>query len=152
SLDVISAFPFENYMQDIKRKVRRRNNPLAQIGRRLGEIMLLESDDPLAQVQERHFPRFFYRHNAGPVLSGCTRQYRVVALPHFKLTNKSPDNCCGTTAGNIVIVENIAFSDDLQVFVVIGREFLQKDDFYIIPCNSRRVGVYKVNKLSALKM
>lgn len=79
SLDTISPFLFENYVQDIKRKIRGRNKPLEQIGRRIGEIMSFESDHPSAQVQERHFSKFFFRHNAGPVLSACTRQYRAVA-------------------------------------------------------------------------
>lgn len=39
SLHTISAFPFENYMQNIKRKIRGRKNPLEQIGRRIEEIM-----------------------------------------------------------------------------------------------------------------
>lgn len=130
SLDTISAFLFENYMQNIKRKVKGRNKPLEQIGRRIGEIMSFESKFSTEKRQNNQFPQFFYPHNTGPLLPACTRQYRGVALPKFKITNRSPNNCCGTVAGNVIQVENIAFCECLQVPVVIGREFIDKCDFY----------------------
>lgn len=37
-LDEFSAFPFENYMQQIKKLVRSGRNPLVQIAKRLGEV------------------------------------------------------------------------------------------------------------------
>ena len=38
SLDAFSAFPFENFMQRIKRMVRSEKNPIVQIAKRLDEI------------------------------------------------------------------------------------------------------------------
>ena len=38
SLDKISAFPFENFLQTLKRYVRGKQNPLVQICKRLGEL------------------------------------------------------------------------------------------------------------------
>lgn len=149
SLHTVSAFLFENYMQNIKRKVRGRNKPLEQIGRRIGELMSFESN--YSTDQDSQFPKFFYPHHTDPVLSDCTRQYRGVALTKFKIINQSPNNCCGTTAGTIIQIENIAFSKRLQIPIVIGREFINKRDFYTIPSESSRVGVFKVSKLSNLK-
>ncbi|KYN00716.1 hypothetical protein ALC62_08503 [Cyphomyrmex costatus] len=152
SLHTISAFPFENYMQTIKRKIRGRKNPLEQIGRRIEEIMTFESDNSIEKVQDDIFPKLFFPHNAGPVLSGCRRQYRGAILPLFKITNKVPDNCCGTDSGVIIQVENVAFSDNLHVPVIIGREFVNKCDFYNAPIESSRVGIFKVKQLSNLKI
>lgn len=85
SLHTVSAFPFKNYMQNIKRKVRKRSKPLEQIGRRIGEIMSLDSNC-LADENDK-FPKFFYSHNTGPMLPDCTRQYRGVAVAQFKIIN-----------------------------------------------------------------
>lgn len=155
SLHTISVFPFENYMQNIKRKVRGRNKPFEQIGRRIEEIMSYESDYSTKQSQDNQFPKFCFPHNNGPVLSDCTRQYNGVALPNFKILNRSPNNCCGTAAGDIILVENIAFCKQSQIPIIIGREFLNKYNFYTeiprVPAESSRVGVFKVGKLSDLK-
>lgn len=151
TLDTISAFPFENYMQSIKQKIRGRNKPLEQLGRRIGEIMKFDSEYPTEKPQDI-FPKLFSPHNAGPMLPGCGRQYRGAVLPLFKITNKIPDNCCGTSDGAIIQVENVAFSNDLQIPVVIGRKFINKYDFYNVPIESSRLGIFKVKQLSNLKI
>lgn len=80
--------------------------------------------------QESQLPKFFGPHCSGPV-SDCTRQYR------------------GTTVGTIIQIENIAFCNHLQL-PVIGREFIDKRDFYNIPSESSCIEVFKVSKLSNL--
>jgi len=51
-LNTISAFPFENYVQNIKRKVRGRSKPLEQIGQRIGEIMSFDHYHETEKVQD----------------------------------------------------------------------------------------------------
>ena len=47
SLQAISAFPFENSLQELKRFVRSRHNPVAQIMKRLRQLKCyLESKSP----------------------------------------------------------------------------------------------------------
>lgn len=38
SLNEISCFPFENFMQQLKKYVRKGQNPLVQVAKRLGEF------------------------------------------------------------------------------------------------------------------
>lgn len=113
--------------------------------------MSFESENPTVKPQDHVFPKLFSPHNAGPTLPGCRRQCRGAALPLFKITNNAPDNCCGTADGVIIQVANAAFSDHLQVPVVVGREFVNKRDFYNVPIASSRVGIFKVEQLSNLK-
>ncbi|KYN50248.1 hypothetical protein ALC62_06309, partial [Cyphomyrmex costatus] len=102
--------------------------------------------------QDNRFPKLFLPHNSDPLLPDCTHQYRTVTLPNFKIINDRCNNCCGTTTGSIIQIENIAFSERLQILVIIGREFIDKRDFYSVPSESSRVGVFKVKKLSNLKI
>ena len=44
SLNDITAFPFENHLNKIKRLVRQFNNPIAQVGKRLEEIRVARGD------------------------------------------------------------------------------------------------------------
>jgi hypothetical protein len=68
-------------MQTLKRKLRSRSNPLEQIGKRIGELMKLESDSLTAIPHNDQFPQFFYPHNTGPVLPSCSRrQFRCATL------------------------------------------------------------------------
>ena len=47
SLDNVSAFPFENYLQALKRLVRGKHSPLVQVIKRLGELGILQINPPL---------------------------------------------------------------------------------------------------------
>ncbi|KYN18622.1 hypothetical protein ALC57_09060 [Trachymyrmex cornetzi] len=110
-----------------------------------------DSENATVKPRDHIFHKLFSPHNAGPVLSGCRRQYRDAALSLFKITNNAPDNCCGTADGEIIQVANIAFSDHLQFPVVIGKKFVSKRDFYNVPIENSRVGIFKVEQLSNLK-
>ena len=52
NLHELSAFPFENYLQQIKKMVRNNNNPLASIVKQLGEkiFLLLCRKKPLEKL------------------------------------------------------------------------------------------------------
>ncbi|CAG0892908.1 unnamed protein product [Cyprideis torosa] len=56
NLDNVSAFPFEDYMQKIKRKVKTGNRPLSQIVRRIEEermyCVVIFAADPLREVAD----------------------------------------------------------------------------------------------------
>lgn len=60
SLENISAFPFENYLSNLKRMVRKPEFPLPQIIRRLSE----KADVKVDQIS---YPQLSKSHNNGPV-------------------------------------------------------------------------------------
>lgn len=43
TLNTISAFPYENYLQQIKRMIRGKNKPLEQIGNRMAELFTINT-------------------------------------------------------------------------------------------------------------
>lgn len=61
------------------------------------------------------------------------------------------DNCCGLNCGAIVCIENVAYCAKKNVPVIIGQEFLEKEDLFNIPCLSSLLDIYFVHSLSDLK-
>ncbi|KAE9536958.1 hypothetical protein AGLY_006765 [Aphis glycines] len=69
TLETISAFQFENYLQKIKSMVRGYNKPAEQICNRLGECFLLENY--FETPRQSSLPKISHIHCDGPLLSNC---------------------------------------------------------------------------------
>lgn len=114
-LDNISAFPFENYLQHVKRMVRSGNNPLAQIIKRTSELQYKQNTD-----------------------SG------VYAGNNSKLSTRAPnaayilhDNSC------CEIVEVTNKKNEHGRHILLCRVYTGLESLFVHPCNSTLIGVYK---------
>jgi hypothetical protein len=67
TLDTISAFPFENYLQTIKKMIKGNNKPLEQIGKRLGQIFSIHLTFPSTNTTNflKNFPKLGNAHSNG---------------------------------------------------------------------------------------
>jgi len=63
-LDNASAFPFENYMKELKSKVRKHEKPLEQLVNRYEEMYKL----PATPVIKKQFPVMSKQHQSGPLV------------------------------------------------------------------------------------
>lgn len=149
SLDTFSAFKFENFMQFLKKLIRKSEKPLQQLSRRYHELQVKQEKNPVSKGLK---PVLRYQHHDGPLIEDCTEpQYKCISTPNFlyKVGNKA-DNCCGLKGGNIVVLENIAHKNGKCY--VIGREFLIKEELFTSPCTSSYLGIHIVHNLSELKI
>lgn len=152
TLESISAFPFENFLQKLKKMVRGKNKPLEQIGNRLAQLLSENHFFSFQSFSSNNFPTLLNIHCNGPLpLNCCGPQYDTLAFSDFVIKTKSPNNCCSTVGGDILLIENICFSKELQCSVIVGRQFFIKNNFYTLPCQSSIIGIYKVEKLSHLR-
>lgn len=98
-------------------------------------------------------PTLITLHDDGPLLLDCNNpQYKIIKYVNgitFK-TGSHADNCCGLNCGAIVCIENVAHCKKRNIPVIIGYEFLEKEDLFNIPCSSL-LGIYSVKSLSDLK-
>ena len=94
-LDKFSSFPFENYLQQLKRRIRRSNNPLAQLVKRLNESSNVSTNNGLQSLPKSVILK--KEHSKGPIISDQTsdegKQYKVAQGTHWKLTCSAPNNC-----------------------------------------------------------
>lgn len=153
-LNNFSAFKFENYMQVLKKYLRKADKPLEQVVRRCMEreinLSILSTDlSDSVQIHEN----LMSLHNDGPLLSDCSSpQYKIFKYKGttFKAGTLA-DNCCGLNCGAIVCIENVAHCTKRNIPVIIGYEFLEKKDLFNVPCSSLLLGIYSIKSCSHRK-
>lgn len=134
NLDNISAFPFENFLGQMKRLVRKPSFPLQQIDRRMSEKR------PREQISKT-FPLLKGDHYVGAAV-----KYKSVAVKAFEIKISTGDNCVSLKCGQIAVVEEITKKND-GIWLTC-RSFESAEDFFTYPCNSSTVGIHKVSQLS----
>lgn len=124
-LDTFSCFPFENYLQQLKRKVRRSSNPLAQVVKRLSE----SSNCKKVVIPVIKEPKLTLSgpHARGPVVqydypgSVTQKQYKQAMLFSWKLSLKTPNNVAYLNDDSVVVIENFIRTD--YGVDIVGRKF-----------------------------
>ncbi|XP_026466750.1 uncharacterized protein LOC113370294 [Ctenocephalides felis] len=151
TLDSFSAFKFENYMQVLKKYIRKSEKPLQQIYKRYFEVkehFIGKDVRPVAmsRVCEKSM------HFEGPLIEYCGNpQYKVVYCSDFTFNiNEKSDSFCALRNGKIVNIINVAFCTKLNQLVIIGKEFKVKEDLYDHPCKSSLIGEYMLSETSDL--
>lgn len=146
-LDQYSAFPFENFMQKIKRDLRKNNNPLQQIINRKQERDVIFSQN--SQAETENFPLFQQIHFQGPLIANISisAQYKTAVFKNFQLKICEPDNCCYLN-GSVILIKN--FIQTENGIMILGHEYLEKKNFYDTPCESSELNIFEVNRLGPL--
>ncbi|XP_011698579.1 PREDICTED: uncharacterized protein LOC105456325 [Wasmannia auropunctata] len=152
-VDNFSAFKFENYMQTLKKYLRKAEKPLQQVVRRYTEKEknLNTLSAALSHSDSKH-PHLTSLHFNGPLIQNCHNpQYKVIKFNGMTFkAGTLVDSCCGLNCGAIVSIKNVAFCAKRNTSVIIGQEFLRKD-LFIVPCSSSLLDIYSVHSLSDLK-
>ena len=145
ALDNISAFPFESFLGKLKKLVRGRQFPLAQLVRRIGErqrrpVRKKTTGNMLSSVKRQH--------TSGPVPKTFlgSKQYKHYSGTKFKIS-KSRGNNCFMYNNSIILVRNIIVSLDGEIHAVI-ESFGKKDSLFTYPLPSSALGIYRVSGLS----
>jgi len=147
-LDTFSAFPFENFLKELKSMLRKSEKPLEQLSNRYAEINFCETTSAKANCRKICIKDL---HDRGPLVPGCfSPQFSKIEFPDFIISTKSSNNCC-FIENDVVCLENIATTTEGKN-VVIGRKFMIVDELYNNPCNSVHLGIFKVTKLSNLQV
>ena len=145
SINNISAFIFESYLNRLKRLIRKPNLALQQVIMRLHERDNLTKRLP-PNMKAEHLNMV---HTSGPIphvlsYSPCL-QYREVRLADYAVKSVSPDNCVKIKS-DIGLVQNIIQSES-GTYIVFKR-FESRAPFFTYPMDSELLDIHKVYRLS----
>lgn len=148
SLDDFSAFAFESYLGEMKRKLRKPGFPLSQIIRGISEMCQKSSERSVT----RKNTELHQVHDFGslPFEYKVYLQYKSCIRDGLKYSILDRDNC--VRIGNeIELVRNLIQlgSDPVKI---LYEPFKTVEDFFQHPLPSSNIGVYRVsNVLKSLK-
>lgn len=152
SLDNFSAFKFENYMKILKQYIRKADKPLQQVVHRYVEKEINSGLSSNVSHSVLMSPNFTLLHHDGPLTIARIPQYKIVK--YNGITFKAgtlADSCCGLKCRAIVSIKNVAYCVKRNIPVIIGYEFLEKEDLFKVSCPSSLLGIYIVHSQSELK-
>lgn len=147
ALDSFAAFPFENYLGQLKHLVKSTVNPLKEIHNRLKELNYLTFSEnlQLTNVETK------MEHNDGPLIhvnSNCKQFKKLrIKLITFSITSYCNADCyCLINGWMIVQINNIVLSNG-NIYI-IGKKFCKNESLYTYPFNSVGLDIYVVSQLS----
>ncbi|KAE8738294.1 hypothetical protein FOCC_FOCC016228 [Frankliniella occidentalis] len=146
-LDSFSAFKFENFLQVLKKMMRKGDKPLQQLVNRFIEAEQAGKIQKPWMKEKSSSPTFSRIHSNGPLTASTSApQYSVCQLPaNYTLNAKSnANNCCMLEDKSVILVFNFAVCSITKAMVVIGKKFRYKDNAYTSPINSSELEIYEV--------
>lgn len=142
-LDNFSAFRFENYMTDIKKRLRKHEKPLQQLLNRYKEM---ENIDPLLLKHNYNKKQSYvckYLHKNGPLCGNYNvkSQYFQISNEMFTINCKScSNNCCILKNDICILVLNIIEDSNKDIFL-ISKKLKYVKELYEMPCKSSQFNI-----------
>jgi len=151
TLDSFSTFRYENFLQEIKKIIRKADKPLQQLHRRYVEKNIATCNEVLA-YEENSKIQLLKEHSNGPLIHNCTNpQYKTISILQYVMkVDDNANNCCFIKNKSIIKIEIIAYCNIRKCLVAIGKKFMIKADLFQVPCLSSLLDIYVVSNLSEL--
>jgi len=151
-LNCYSAFPFESFMQLLKKKIKNGVEPLQQLARRYTEYKLLREHKQIYESKFDYPIKVSCKKKNIPLLQEAgDPQYSGWKNQHFTAKLNDADNCFEMENGDVIVIENIATSKITKNLLVIGRRFTKLLDFFTTPCSSNLLGIQSASELGPLQ-
>lgn len=143
-----SAYPFENFLQYLKKLLRRGNQALQQIVKRVVELGNANLTKKIAKFDTRS-RSFRLQHDSGPLIPNLVQnsmQYKEMYFGPWFLSCRVPDNCVYLADASVIGIENI-IRNEHEDFTV-GRKFSNKSNLFSYPLSSSSNDIFRVSELS----
>lgn len=147
NLDKFSCFPFENFLDRLKRLLRTPCVLLQQVVKRLSE---LDAAVPYVYSPRSISETILLEEERidGPVPCGFRgKQFKIIILKQFSLQLNEGDSVVQMTNGSIVKIRNI-LKHQCGSVSILGNAFTQLDDFYVDPLPSSQISIVVATNMS----
>lgn len=143
-----SAYPFENYLFSLKNLLRKSNQALQQVVKRILEIGQFQNACSNAKSSDTGC--FLKQHDSCPLIPPLifSKQFKEMQLGPWFLSCKGPDHCVYLLDSCIVLIENIIRGKNGDF--IIGRRFQVKRSLFSYPLPSSSYEIYRVGAISEL--
>lgn len=147
SLDNFSAFPFENFMQKLKKMVRKTSQPLQQVVRRIVEENNLK---PTKNTDNNLSTELLMEHFNGPLTNTCNSpQYKKLKTTEYCLNiRRIADRFVELKDKTIVEIKNFVTHANSAAF--LGYSYSLQNDLYSKPCASSFFDIQFIKKNNIL--
>jgi hypothetical protein len=125
-LDSFSAFPFENHMQFFKKVLRKRNKPLEQVIKRMGEMENVKILEQTKRIENVTF------------ISKNKLKYK-----EFIVSCEKGNNCFLSTKNTIILIQCMNVEENIVKLEY--RQFKKVEDIENYPIKSSQMLIYKVS-------
>lgn len=146
-LPTISAYPFENRLNYIKRLLRNGNRPLAQVAKRLNELSHSENKKKILVK----YPKLSKEKKSDT----SAKMYNSIEIKDGFLLRKDKKNKWFLTKDNDVVEFQYAIPADGCIFVY-GETLKKLNNFFDRPFNSSRINIFcssaKKNSISSFQL
>lgn len=145
-LDNCSVFVFENFMKELKSKVRKHDKPLEQIINRYNEVYYNEIQKNVSQNLKQYITS--KPHTDGPLINNIVGvQFKKLQIGHIKLNIAvGKESFFLTNSGEVAKCLNIVQSQNH--IIIIGRIFESKSALYKNPIDSKLLNIFIVDSPS----
>lgn len=141
-LDTFSCFKYENFLYDIKQKIKTTKHPLQQICNRLKEEEQIQKQD------DKTYPILHQRSKVEIIDSERCIFYKKVDIGKYEFTTEEKENCVMIRDKSVLCVDSILQNINLLKIFVTGRKFTESTTFFNSPCSSTLFNVKQVQNIS----
>ena len=148
-LDSFSAFPFENYLHQIKNLLRKHDKPLPQIIRRINEMQMNEM--PVAISHMSPATVLSSKHIEGPIINQCDGIQFKMALYRSWAIRTYTNSDCFVILNDSKIVKVLNIMKTKDGIILIGQYFKRLTDSFTFPLQSSALGIVCAKQLSEIQ-
>ncbi|XP_055684793.1 uncharacterized protein LOC129790961 isoform X1 [Lutzomyia longipalpis] len=139
-LENFSAFPFENFLQILKKKINPCAPVIPQVLNRIEEEKLLNSLNN--NLNYLFTDRFHLKAN----ILGCNFMYKTCKFNQLEFRTNDADRYCVLKDQTIIKIQGFGHFNETPGF--FGRSFRKKENFFKSPVESRILGIFLISDLS----